>query len=129
MKNIEIVCLGVNLSAFFSFNLLFNYWQVFDGNELFLAQAVAAVTSSLSSSPPVSEPTLAPAGWYISEYVGIMIFMAVSAIVPMITLVVATVKRVKYGKYRFFIPLVFSSVGVVTCVIYTSVKYGVYPNA
>lgn len=126
MKNINIICFGANLTSFFAFNLLFNYWQFFDGSDLFLAKIVVSVTSSFSSAQPELVPSFTANGFYVSEHVGILIFVAVTIILSAISLLVACVKRVKRGKYRFFVPLVFSSVGIMLCILYVSFKNGLY---
>lgn len=55
-----------------------------------------------------------------------IIFVAAAIIMSAISLVVACIKRVKLGKYRFFVPLVFSSVGIMSCILYVSFKNGLH---
>lgn len=126
MKNINIICFGANLTSFFAFNLLFNYWKAFDGCNLFLARIVASVTSSFSRAQPELVASFTANGLYVTEHVGIITFVAATIIMSAISLVVACIKRVKLGRYRFFVPLVFSSVGIILCILYVSFKNGLH---
>ena len=94
-----------------------------------LSWFIVSITSLFSTTSPAVTPSFEAPGFSVYEDRAVLIMFVFAVFLAFISMCIAMWHRVKFGVSHFFVPLVFASLGVASCIIIVGVELGLYTHA
>lgn len=126
MNKTAWICFSLISSALVIFYSAFFYFIGMKENDTGLSERVAGVVSVIRDDNGYQEPSMVAGHAIITEQRMVFGLFLISLVLLLSSVCLATYKRIKQGNYRNFSVIVFSSVTVLLCILYTAEKYELY---
>lgn len=118
------ICIALIFLALVLFYAAYHHNGVINQGVFTYSHFIISITSKFSITSPPSEPSFEPAGFFINEDVAVLIIFTISIIVSTLSSLLAIWHRVKVGQSKLFIPIVFGSLAVSSCIFFADYQLG-----
>lgn len=126
MKRIELVCFSLIIASFFVLVISMDYWAILEGTETQLSGIIADISSAVPGGKVYSEPTLVSGDSGITEFRAIALVLAFAAVMNLFAIALASWRRLRFGPFKLYIPLIVVSAVLIAAISYVAVKSAIF---